>query len=264
MQLGRELTPHPTHYAAVVLTWLGIAIATIGTLSIVYPVRAVGISSRAFAVGLLLAGMTVLLIGWALPARSMAARGASQLDRLLPRYEFVEHHALRIDAAPPVIWRAIHDVTASEIRFFQVLTAIRRLGRDGPEDILNAPGHKSILTVALGGAFMELARDAPRELVIGTVVMHPADARVPSTAEAFRTTSSPGYAKAAMNFRLSPDNRGGTLLETETRVHATDQRTRRRFAAYWRVIYPGSALIRRQWLQAIERRARGHGQAESR
>lgn len=258
MQVGRDLTPRPTHSAAVLLTWLGIAIATAGSLSIVYPVRALGISSRAFAAGLVLAGLALVFIGWALPAPTMAARGATRLDALLPRYEFAERHALRSDAAPQEIWRAIHEVTASEIRFFRLLTTIRRLGRDGPEDILNAPGDKPILTVALGSAFVPLASDAPRELVIGTVVIHPAGAGMPSTAEAFRATSSPGYARAAMNFRLTPADRGGTLLETETRVYATDPGTRRRFAAYWRVIYPGSALIRRQWLQAIDRRARRH------
>ena len=42
---------------------------------------------------------------------------------------------------------------------------------------------------------------------------------------------------------------------TETRVFATDDSARRRFAAFWRVIYPGSALIRRMWLRAIQRRA---------
>jgi len=40
-----------------------------------------------------------------------------------------------------------------------------------------------------------------------------------------------------------------------TRVFASGPAARRRFAAYWRVIYPGSALIRRMWLRAIERRA---------
>ena len=35
----------------------------------------------------------------------------------------------------------------------------------------------------------------------------------------------------------------------------TVRAARRRFAAYWRVIYPGSAIIRRMWLRAIERRA---------
>jgi hypothetical protein len=35
----------------------------------------------------------------------------------------------------------------------------------------------------------------------------------------------------------------------------TDRAYRRVFAAYWRVIYPGSALIRRMWLRAVKRRA---------
>lgn len=31
--------------------------------------------------------------------------------------------------------------------------------------------------------------------------------------------------------------------------------TRKKFAAYWRLIYPGSALIRRMWLEALKRHA---------
>jgi hypothetical protein len=38
-------------------------------------------------------------------------------------------------------------------------------------------------------------------------------------------------------------------------VAASDARAERRFAAYWRVIYPGSAWIRRMWLRAIKARA---------
>jgi hypothetical protein len=44
-------------------------------------------------------------------------------------------------------------------------------------------------------------------------------------------------------------------VSTETRVFATSPAARRRFAAYWRVIYPGSAIIRRSWLRAIRHRA---------
>jgi hypothetical protein len=46
----------------------------------------------------------------------------------------------------------------------------------------------------------------------------------------------------------------GTELRTETRVLATDAASRRRFGRYWRVIRPGSALIRRTWLGAAKRR----------
>jgi hypothetical protein len=58
-----------------------------------------------------------------------------------------------------------------------------------------------------------------------------------------------------MNFRIEDAGPTACTLTTETRVYATDASTRRRFAGYWRVIYPGSALIRRMWLRAIARRA---------
>jgi len=41
-------------------------------------------------------------------------------------------------------------------------------------------------------------------------------------------------------------------------VFANSPSARRRFAAYWRVIYPGSAIVRRMWLRAIARRAVRH------
>ena len=71
----------------------------------------------------------------------------------------------------------------------------------------------------------------------------------------FAALTAPGFAKAVMNFRIEDEGGGWTRLTTETRIDATDSATRRRFAAYWRVIYPGSALIRREWLRAIRERA---------
>ena len=58
-----------------------------------------------------------------------------------------------------------------------------------------------------------------------------------------------------MNFRLRSIGSTRTRLTTETRVFTTDAMIRRRFAAYWRVIYPGSSIIRMMWLRAIKRRA---------
>jgi hypothetical protein len=48
----------------------------------------------------------------------------------------------------------------------------------------------------------------------------------------------------------------GTELAAETRVEATDERSRRKFAAYWAFIRLGGAgLIRLELLGAIARRA---------
>ena len=60
----------------------------------------------------------------------------------------------------------------------------------------------------------------------------------------------PGTVRLAADFRAEPAA-GGTLLSTETRVLATDERARRAFKHYWRVVGPFSALIRRRWLRAV-------------
>jgi hypothetical protein len=48
----------------------------------------------------------------------------------------------------------------------------------------------------------------------------------------------------------------GSVLSTETRVHAPTRRARRAFRLYWLVVGPFSALIRRRWLRAASRAAR--------
>ena len=63
-------------------------------------------------------------------------------------------------------------------------------------------------------------------------------------AREFVAFEEPGYAKAAMNFLIEFADRG-TLLSTETLVMTTDSSSSRQFERYWRVIYPGSAAIRR-------------------
>jgi hypothetical protein len=139
------------------------------------------------------------------------------------------------------------------------LTWIRRFGSPGTESILNAPPNEPILSVALRTSFMKLAEERDREIVLGTLVAAPPGWRPNKekkpTPEDFKALHAPGFALAAMNFRVEDAGKGETLLTTETRVYATDASVRRKFAAYWRTIYPGSALIRVMWLRAIRHRA---------
>jgi hypothetical protein len=189
--------------------------------------------ARRRAAGIFVAGIALVFIALIWPAgedRVMTA--TSKLDHLMPRWQFLERHEIRIAAPPERIYASIRGVTAREIRFFQVLTAVRCMGRcREKESILHAPAAKPILDVALGSGFRMLADDAPRELVIGTRV-------------APRTF-------AVMNFHVDRDG----LVTTETRVFAKTDADRRKFAIYWRFIRPGSGIIRRSWLEAIKRRA---------
>ncbi len=185
----------------------------------------------------------------------------TRLDEFAPVYQFSEFHSRRIAAPNEQVYRAVKSVTAEEILFLRTLTWLRRFGRSGPESVLNPPRHTPILDVATKTSFMILAEEADREIVLGTLVISPRGWRPDNklTPKGFTalvvTTSTPGFASGTMNFRIEDAGPTACTLTTETRVHATDAATRRRFARYWRVIYPGSAFIRRMWLRAIARRA---------
>jgi hypothetical protein len=178
----------------------------------------------------------------------------TRLDEFAPVWQFREVHRTRVAASAEQAYRAIKDVSADEILFYRTLTWIRRLGRPLPQSILNAPPHAPLLDVAIRGGFLLLADQPGREVVVGTVVIAPRGAVRPSTPEQYRALGGPGYAKATMNFLIT-ESESGCAVTTETRVHATDARSWRRFGLYWLAIYPGSALIRRMWLRAIKRRA---------
>lgn len=176
------------------------------------------------------------------------------LDEFVPRWQFREFHRIRVEASPEQAFEAVRTVRANEIFLFRALTWIRRGGRPLPESILNAGDRAPLIDIALRGGFALLALDAPREIVIGTAVLTPAGATDTLSADLFRRVPE-GYALAAMNFVVTPDGPDASIVTTETRVYAAGPAARRRFAAYWRVIYPGSALIRRMWLRAVRDRA---------
>lgn len=190
----------------------------------------------------LLAGIGIVALGALLPAgETRITEPRARIDQFAPAWQFHEAHALWISVPCKKAWTAIKTVTAGEIRLFRTLTWIRRFGRPGPESLLNAPERLPILEVAIRSGFRLLAEDAEREIVVGTILIPPA------------------RASAFMNFRVTEVGSGSCEVTTETRVYATDASARRRFAVYWRVIYPGSALIRRMWLRAIRERASAPG-----
>ncbi len=204
-------------------------------------------------------GLTIAIAWLVFPVREKrVTRVETRLDEFMPVWQFNERHSIEIAAPPAQTFAAMKAVTADEIFLFRALTWIRRGGRRQPESILNAGKDKPLIDVATQSGFVRLVDDPPRELVIGTVVKRPAGARIRVTEEVFRKPLPPGFAIAAMNFVVTPNQSGGSTISTETRVFANNDAARRSFARYWRVIYPGSALIRRMWLRAIKRRALQH------
>jgi hypothetical protein len=246
----------------VVVVHFALIAAFLGGISLIRPLSFLAIRSRRQAALILAFAFIVVAIGESLPARETSiATPRSQLDQFAPVYQFSEFHSVRIRAPKEQVYRAVKLVTAEEIVFFRTLTWLRRFGHPGPESILNPPPHVPLLDIATRTSFLVLAEEPDREIVLGTLVAAPPGWR-PSgkpTPDGFRaffvTTNHSGFVPAAMNFRIEDAGPGACTLTTETRVYANDASTRRGFALYWRVIYPGSALIRRMWLRAIARRA---------
>jgi len=257
----------PLNVLGVLLVDAGLAAGFLGLVSLLRPLSFLGISTRRRGVALMGTGAVLGLAGVVLPApeQRVPAR-TSRLDEIIPVYQFSEFHEIRVQAPAAKVHDAVWAVTAGDIRLFRTLTWIRspHLGRGGRESILNASAEKPILKVATSSGFRLLA-DEPGEVVVGSLVIAPGQSGVMLAGpQDFAALDAPGFAKAVMNFHIEDEGGGWTRLTTETRVDATDPSTRRRFAAYWRLIYPGSALIRREWLRAIRERAGAPGDSSFR
>jgi hypothetical protein len=239
------------------IAYAGLLTACAGLVSLLKPLRRLHIFTRARGAAVLAVGLLFFFIGaaWPAPLSQVVARG-SGLDDFMPAYQFGEFHSIHVHAPPRVAYRAIRDVTADEIFLFRTLTWIRNphLPGHGQEDILNAPGKKPILEVAMRSGFRLLREEPDSEIVLGTVVLSNGVSRIANPDE-FRSFRQPGNALATINFVVRDTGGGWCVVRTETRILATDAASRRRFGVYWRMIYPGSWLIRLNWLRAIRRRA---------
>jgi len=142
---------------------------------------------------------------------------------------------------------------ADEILLFRTLTAIRRGGGTGPESIMNAPEQSHSSTSRPTRSFCWRKKRARA----GLRHRH----RVPGSAQIralepdlFRKTLRPGVV-LGYELQRDPAGNGGSMLSTETRIYANSRSILRQFGIYWRLIHPGSDIIRRMWLRAIAQRA---------
>ena len=177
------------------------------------------------------------------------------LDDVLPVTDHVTRQARWINASPETVWTALHEVTLSGLpltvvlcaaRFLPVLLSGKAFGHLHDRPFLD------VLPVPL------LSSDAPESVVFGGALqawkLSGGEESPSLDAAALRDFAEPGWVKAAMDFRLTPRG-NGTELSSETRVLSTDNATRRRFAAYWVFVRPGSTAIRWEVLTAVQLKA---------
>ena len=142
------------------------------------------------------------------------------------------------------------EVTFADIRGMRTLMSIRTL-KQVPVS------HRPVLATMTGpGAnFLPLA-STNTEFVAGNIGRPWANERPVAILDSdhYRGFAVAGYAKIAFNMRVEAAEPGWCKVTTETRILATDEMARKAFTRYWRIVYPGSALIRLMWLDALQRR----------
>jgi hypothetical protein len=231
--------------------------ALVGAAGMIRPLRRVHRGRRRHAAVMFLIGAAAAYaISWSMP-RAQSSSERHGIDEFAPSYHFREHHQTIVAAPAARVFDAVRAVSANEIALFQTFTWIRRFGRPGPESIMNAPGDKPILDVATQTGFLLLQDRPPHEVVVGAVVVAPPGTRRRHSfgPDDFKQLTMPGFAMATLNFRVEDAGAGTSRVMTETRVFATDRTALQRFTPYWRIIFPGSAIMRVTWLRAIKARA---------
>lgn len=223
-----------TQYAPFVfpsyLFYAGAIVALAALASLVYPLRFLLIRSRKAAALTLLGGLAAMAIAMVWPFHRMHSGAHTALDRVMPDYHFNEVHSMRIAAPRETALRAMQEVTGEEITLARTLFVIRALAMGQRPHIT---GMDRPLTGS--GFFKKLAEEPGREVVFGGQVQ---DGRV----------------KLAFNIRVEDEGGGWTRIWTETRILGTDDDAMRSFSRYWCMVYPGSAILRRTWLEAAAAR----------
>jgi hypothetical protein len=182
----------------------------------------------------------------------------SLLEQFMPRFDTRSQHAIEVRAAAQALFTAVEAVTVKEVRFLRELEFIRALPGLVTAARLEVPTVDAPLLLNFTHGVVLLGPRPPEEVIAGAIGrfwrLVGNEPVVLGSPEEFVTFTDPGFAKAVVGFRLDPRG-AGSLLTTETRFVATDEATHRLMSRYWRIIRPGSNLIRTEWLRAIRRRA---------
>ena len=182
----------------------------------------------------------------------------SALAALLPGARLVEVRGCDVAADPARAWEHVRHGDLGGPRLVRALFALRAVpdrlsGRDRTplrmriDDLVSTPE---------APGFGVLTDAPPREVVVGAIgqVWRP---NIPfvhvEDSASFAAFATPGYVRVAWALRISPRRAGGSRVEVEVRVDATDPGSWQRFRRYFVLVGPGSRLVRRSLLRSIQR-----------
>jgi hypothetical protein len=250
-----RLMHYAQFYAESYFFWIGAILAIVGILSLIKPLVFLFIFNRTIAVTVLCGGLLLSILALYWPAPVFHSQTNLRIDDYLPEYSFKEYHEVKIKASPENVKYALQTTGVKDIPAALFLMRIR--GIAGDKDLSDKASNNQADPETLATPDFNFFVVDPAEFISFILIRTTAQAPPPEikTAKQFLDFQKPGYVKVAINFRLISLGDGETLLTTETRNNATTPKDRRNFARYWRIIYPGSAIIRRVWLDTLAKKA---------
>jgi hypothetical protein len=166
------------------------------------------------------------------------------LDRVMPEYDVVERHRIRVAAPASMTLTAAREQDLLNLPLVRPIFRMREIvlgatptERPQPRGLIDA-------TLALGWGV--LAEVPGREIVMGAVTK-PWEPDVTFHAlppDEFAAFREPGFVKIAWTLRVDPIDEETSMFRTETRAVATDGTARAWFSRYWAFASPGIGLIR--------------------
>jgi hypothetical protein len=235
------------------LVYSGIVLALCGLANLVLPFRFLGVRKRAVGALILVAGVALTSAALFWPASMIrVAQPGTRLDQIMPEYQFSERHSARVHARPEQVMQATRQSTFADMKSLVTLLKIRGA-------VLRQPVHDTAILhntrildgVPKPGFFFD---GSENEIAMFWAWNARAQRRPDvHTLQEFAANREPGVVKMGLNFKVEEAGDGWCTITTEQRVLAVD--VSRGMASYWRLIAPGSGLLRVQWLEGIKKRA---------
>lgn len=258
-----RLMHYASFYAPSYFFWIGVILTIIGLISLVYPLAFLFILNRIVAISVVLGGVLIAASSLLYPVKTKHSPTTNQkIDELMPDYAFNEFHEVRINAFPEKAKQILLVTGVKDIPIARLLMRIRGIA-DENVDLSDRASNNFVNSNTISTPDFNFFVVSPDEwitvMILKSVIItnnpnQPAPPEI-STLEQFTSFNQPGYIKVAVNFRFSTTNNNETILTTETRNYGITTKDNRTFGYYWRIIYPGSAIIRRVWLDTIKKKA---------
>jgi hypothetical protein len=194
--------------------------------------------------------------------RSVEIPASAAFDAIASGAQFRDLIAIPTTASPEALFQSLREVSLPDMKLAWLLGEIRylpgRLSGHPPARHADRP----FLSQLVEGGTLILRDESPREIITGSAgqlhrVVDQAPVRF-ETPDAFAAFTDPDHEKLFMSIRVAPAGTPGrSWLVLEHATLALSAEAQRRFALYWHVIKPMGALVSRELLKAIRRRAQG-------